>query len=133
VQECPRSVLDRGYEPRGNGTVFEVSPRGTLTTLYRFCSQGTYPNACSDGYYPVADLIQASNGDLYGTTSQGGANGSVGGTVFKINPTGKLTTFDWRRALQNEGSRSPKLRFFNANPPQDGRLPVETVSEVRSS
>jgi hypothetical protein len=31
--------------------------------------------------------------------------------------------FDWRRALQNEGSRSPKLRFFNANPPQDGRLP----------
>ena len=81
-----------GYEPRGNGTVFEVSPRGTLTTLYRFCSQGTYPNACSDGYYPVADLIQATNGDLYGTTSQGGANGSVGGTVFKINPTGKLTT-----------------------------------------
>jgi uncharacterized repeat protein (TIGR03803 family) len=36
-------------------------------------------------------LLQATNGDLYGTTSGGGANGNHG-TVFKITPSGRLTT-----------------------------------------
>src|ERR1022692_3251121 len=58
-------------------------PAQTLTTLYTFCSQ----SGCTDGELPVAGLVQATNGDLYGTTFYGGtfyggANG--GGTVFKI-------------------------------------------------
>src|ERR1017187_6698223 len=71
------------------GTIFKTTPGGTLTTLYTFCSQGVYPN-CTDGYYPYAGLVQAANGDLYGTTYSGGA--SNGGTVFKITPSGTLTT-----------------------------------------
>src|ERR1017187_2318969 len=71
------------------GTIFKITPGGTLTTLYTFCSQGVYPN-CTDGYYPYAGLVQAANGDLYGTTYSGGA--SNGGTVFKITPGGTLTT-----------------------------------------
>ena len=51
----------------GCGTVFEISPNGTLTTLYSFCSQ---PN-CTDGAAPTA-LVQAANGDFYGTTGGGG-------------------------------------------------------------
>src|ERR1017187_5816588 len=58
----------------------------TLTTLHRFCSQ----SGCTDGAYPYAVLVQATNGNLYGTTAQGGTNG--GGTVFKITPGGTLTT-----------------------------------------
>ncbi len=76
-----------GCPPYGGcGTIFKITPAGTLTTLYRFCSQG----GCPDGYYPTAALVQATNGDFYGTTSFGGA--SQDGTVFKITPKGKLTT-----------------------------------------
>ncbi len=70
------------------GTVFKITPRGTLTTLYGFCS--TPYGLCTDGEYPGAGLVQATNGDLYGTTFEGGANN--GGTVFKITPGGTLTT-----------------------------------------
>jgi uncharacterized repeat protein (TIGR03803 family) len=68
------------------GTVFKITPNGTLSTVYSFCSQ----NLCRDGANPEAAPIQANNGDFYGTTINSGANG--GGTVFKITPTGKLTT-----------------------------------------
>jgi uncharacterized repeat protein (TIGR03803 family) len=50
----------------GGGTVFKIAPNGTETTLYSLCAQG-YPN-CPDGYEPYAGLVQATNGDLYGTT-----------------------------------------------------------------
>src|ERR1022692_2428645 len=72
--------------PNGYGTVFKITPSGTLTTLHIFCSQTN----CTDGQYPVAGLVQAANGDLYGTTSSGWSNN--GGTVFKITPSGTLTT-----------------------------------------
>src|ERR1035437_8894175 len=71
-----------------NGTVFKITPTGTLTTLYRFCSQTN----CTDGEGPYAGLVQAANGDFYGTTEYGGTNGEYGGTVFKITPSGALTT-----------------------------------------
>jgi uncharacterized repeat protein (TIGR03803 family) len=74
------------------GTVFRITPGGTLTTLYTFCSQ---PN-CADGAEPYAPLVQATDGNFYGTTSAGGSNNSnclsECGTVFKITPGGKLTT-----------------------------------------
>lgn len=68
------------------GTVFEVTPAGMLITLYDFCSQAN----CTDGAYPYTGLVQATNGNLYGTTSGGGTNGY--GTVFQITPAGMLTT-----------------------------------------
>ena len=60
----------------------------TLTTLYSFCSQ----TGCPDGDGPHAGLVQATNGDLYGTTLSGGANCVPDGcgTVFKITPGGML-------------------------------------------
>ena len=70
----------------GYGTVFRITPSGTLTTLHSFCSQ----SGCPDGDNPYAGLVQATNGDFYGTTYGGGANGY--GTVFRITPSGTLTT-----------------------------------------
>lgn len=67
------------------GTVFEIKPAGKLTTLYRFCSSG-----CLDGANPSAGLLQASDGNFYGTTFSGGAFGA--GTVFRITKSGTLTT-----------------------------------------
>jgi uncharacterized repeat protein (TIGR03803 family) len=68
------------------GTVFKITPSGTLTTLHSFCSQPQ----CADGEWPYAGLVQASDGDFYGTTRNGGANQS--GTVFRITRSGTLTT-----------------------------------------
>jgi uncharacterized repeat protein (TIGR03803 family) len=63
-----------------SGTIFKITLSGTLTTLYSFCSQP----ACADGQYPAAGLVQATNGNLYGTTADGGVHGD--GTVFSIAP-----------------------------------------------
>src|ERR1035438_5459485 len=74
-----------GGGANGGGTFFKMTPGGTLTPLHSFCSQ-----SCTDGSSPVA-LIQGTDGNFYGTTPYGGANGQ-GGTVFKITPNGNLTT-----------------------------------------
>ena len=79
-------VANAGTFGNGAGTVFKITPTGTLTTLYSFCTQ----SGCPDGAIPYAGLVQATNGDLYGTTQLGGTNSA--GTVFKITPSGKLTT-----------------------------------------
>jgi uncharacterized repeat protein (TIGR03803 family) len=74
------------------GTVFKITPGGALTTLYSFCSQ----TGCPDGYLPVATLVQATDGNFYGTTFDGGISGCQFpydcGTLFQITPAGKLTT-----------------------------------------
>jgi len=75
-----------GGGTNGRGTLFKITPSDTLTTLYSFCSQ----SCCTDGENPYAGLVQATNGNLYGTTYGGGANG--GGTIFKVTESGMLTT-----------------------------------------
>jgi uncharacterized repeat protein (TIGR03803 family) len=85
-----------GFAPQTYGTVFRITPDGVLTTLYSFCSQ---PN-CADGVSPDSGLTQASDGNFYGATPLGGnysncpgeAGGNGCGTIFKITPSGKLTT-----------------------------------------
>jgi uncharacterized repeat protein (TIGR03803 family) len=72
----------------GCGTIFRITPTGKLKTLYSFCPQGG--KVCTDGAAPYAALIQASDGNFYGTTGKGGANND--GTIFKITPSGTLTT-----------------------------------------
>ncbi|MBZ5705409.1 MAG: hypothetical protein LAN63_08650 [Acidobacteriia bacterium] len=67
------------------GTVYRITPNGTLTTLYSFCAQTN----CTDGDGPVAGLMLATDGNLYGTTRYGGSFGL--GTVFRTTPEGSLT------------------------------------------
>lgn len=64
----------------GCGTVFKVSPSGQETVIHTFSSQ------TGDGYWPFSGLIMDKQGNLYGTTMSGGANGE--GTVFKLTPSG---------------------------------------------
>ena len=66
------------------GTVFKLSPGGTETVLYSFGA-----SSATDGYEPRGALILDAEGNLYGTTELGGANG--GGTVFKLSPSGTET------------------------------------------
>jgi uncharacterized repeat protein (TIGR03803 family) len=61
----------------------------TESVVYSFCTQVN----CSDGSYPNGSLIQASNGNIYGTTLFGGNGGTTSyGTLFKLAPGGALTT-----------------------------------------
>ncbi len=66
----------------GCGTVFELSPREsggyTETVLHNFGSG-------ADGQQPYASLIFDADGNLYGTTSEGGIH-VYGGTVFELSP-----------------------------------------------
>jgi len=75
----------------GVGTVFKVDNTGHETVLYSFCSAAY----CTDGVFPYAGLIQDADGNLYGTTEEGGVSGygsaSGDGTVFKVDNTGHET------------------------------------------
>jgi uncharacterized repeat protein (TIGR03803 family) len=75
----------------GYGTVFELSSNGsggwTETVLYSFCSE----KSCADGQNPTySNVIFDSEGNIYGTTYGGGANGF--GTVFELSPSGESYT-----------------------------------------
>ena len=71
-----------GSGPSGYGTVFRISSSGNLTSLWSFTNG-------NDGANPYAAPVQGSDGEFYGTTSQGGASGN--GTVFRITVNGSLS------------------------------------------
>jgi uncharacterized repeat protein (TIGR03803 family) len=78
------TTFSGGSNGTEKGTVFKLAPQagGTWTEslLYSFCSLTN----CRDGAKPVAGLIFDADGNLYGTTLQGGTSGT--GTVFEITP-----------------------------------------------
>jgi uncharacterized repeat protein (TIGR03803 family) len=78
------------------GTVFKITPAGVETVLYSFGGSAT------DGFEPLAPLVQASDGNFYGTTSSGGVYG--GGTVFRITPGGAETVLYSFGASPSNGS-----------------------------
>jgi uncharacterized repeat protein (TIGR03803 family) len=77
----------------GNGVIFKLTPEGQATVLYSFCAR----NGCTDGGVPNAGVILDQKGNLYGTTTYGGATtnnlcGGYGcGVVFKLTPEGKYS------------------------------------------
>jgi len=72
------------------GTVFQLTTWNGLHTLYHFCSKTNASGVCTDGEYPVAGLDLGNDGNLYGTTYQGGTNNE--GTAFVITPWTVLYT-----------------------------------------
>jgi uncharacterized repeat protein (TIGR03803 family) len=91
---------------KNQGTVFKITPSGTLTTIYNFCTVGTFPY-CTDGASPWAGLMQGQDGNFYGTTVGGGWRDS--GIVFKITPTGDLTTLYQFTGYSDAGSSEAPL------------------------
>jgi uncharacterized repeat protein (TIGR03803 family) len=72
--------------PDGCSTSFKITPNGSFTTIYTFCSQ----QECTDGASPNQTLVQGADGDLYGTTEESGPN--LYGTIFRLTFAGSLTT-----------------------------------------
>jgi uncharacterized repeat protein (TIGR03803 family) len=92
----------------GNGTVFKITTNGALTTLYSFTGG-------SDGSSPVAALIQASDGNLYGTTAYGGGAYGGDGTVFQITTNGTLTTLGWFNGANGANPQAPLVEGMDDN------------------
>ena len=81
----------------GWGTVFRLTPDGRLAALHSFNYE--------DGAVPVGGLVRGTDGNLYGTTSQGGVGGQ--GTVFQITTNGSPTTlfcFDGPNGANPQGT-----------------------------
>ncbi len=102
----------------GGGTAFKMTAGGTLTTLYNFCAE----TSCTDGVYPSAGLVQATDGNFYGTTFYGGTgdgancNSAEGcGTVFKMTPEGKLTTLHSFVGADGWGPAAPLIQATNGD------------------
>jgi uncharacterized repeat protein (TIGR03803 family) len=74
-----------GMTPNGgtynHGALFKISAAGDITVLKHF-------NLYEEGGYPQGSLIQANDGNFYGTLSSGP---SSGGAIFKITSGGKFT------------------------------------------
>ncbi len=79
----------------GAGTVFRMTPDGTVTPLHVFTGG-------VDGSSPLAALILATDGNFYGTTSAGGEFNR--GTVFWLTPDGVLTVLHSFAGSPNDGA-----------------------------
>ena len=79
------------------GTVYSMTTAGTLSTVYSFCAL----TSCTDGSYPWGGATLGFDGNFYGTTQGGGTHAA--GTVFKVTPTGTLTTL-WNFANGTDDS-----------------------------
>ena len=72
-----------------DGTVFRITPEGSLTPLHSFGTVHNGAGALVDGVSPVGTLLLADDGRFYGTTANGGTNSN--GTVFRLTTNGVLT------------------------------------------
>jgi uncharacterized repeat protein (TIGR03803 family) len=66
----------------GLGTVFKMNPQGVVSVLYKFLGS-------PDGALPMAGLVEGTDGNLYGSTEEGGSNNI--GTLFQITKNGDYT------------------------------------------
>ncbi len=91
---APRGELIQGFDGNfygttasggsgSQGTVFRMTPSGAVTVIHTFTADP------SDGAEPLAALVQAIDGNFYGTTQAGGLSNL--GTVFRLTPGGTFT------------------------------------------
>ncbi len=81
-----------------NGTIVKITPTGAVTTLDSFLGG-------LDGSQPGGGLVEATDGNFYGTLNQGGAAG--GGTLYRLTPAGvftKLRDFRVASGIYPEGT-----------------------------
>jgi uncharacterized repeat protein (TIGR03803 family) len=109
-------TTEHGGTNAGAGTLFEITTGGALTTLHDFCPE---PD-CADGEYPNS-VMQATNGDLYGTASGGatdtGCIPNLDGAVAACGATFGLSAglSPFVEALPVAGLVGEPVRFLGTN------------------
>jgi len=74
------------------GTVFQITPQGSFSTIHVFqggADDGAAPSHGGTDVGNAIGLTLGSDGNFYGTTDSGGANGT--GTVYQVTPGGNVT------------------------------------------
>jgi uncharacterized repeat protein (TIGR03803 family) len=84
------------------GTVFKITPGGKVSFIYEF--------DLTHGVGPIGPVTQGSDGNFYGTTSEGGTSGF--GVVFKLTPTGVLTVL---HDFNGTDGKTPDAGLVQAN------------------
>lgn len=101
----------------GKGNIYRLTPhvdgrRWDEKILYSFCAGGS---GCADGSTPIAAVTVDAQGNIYGTTFQGGQTNS--GTVFELKPN----------ARRNKWSETVLHSFGTSTNNADGISPAGTL------
>jgi uncharacterized repeat protein (TIGR03803 family) len=81
-----------GGSGAGVGSIFRIDLAGNLTVLHDFpIRPGENPDKPEGGQL-LGELVEAADGNFYGTTSLGGPNAGDAGTIFRMTPAGVVTT-----------------------------------------
>lgn len=116
----------------GNGTIFKVTPTGSITVLRHLKNT-------TDGSNPYGSLYKSSDGYFYGLTYQGGTSYYNGGTVFKISSTGSgfavLARFpdDAKGIYPQEGLLQAKDGYFYGTTQEGGTYGYGTIFKLCTS
>jgi|HubBroStandDraft_1064217.scaffolds.fasta_scaffold06163_4 uncharacterized repeat protein (TIGR03803 family) len=95
-----------------SGGVFEISTAGSLTILHVF-GGSTFDG---DGSSPEGALVQATDGNFYGTTATGGNNNA--GTIFRVVPgagPGPVTLYSFTGATDGSNPESTLIQATDGN------------------
>jgi uncharacterized repeat protein (TIGR03803 family) len=103
--------------PLDAGAIFRIALGGTYAVLHLFTSSSI------DGHSPRVALVQASDGNLYGTTEGNGASGNDLGTLFRITTAGVFTRLYEFTGGDTDGAR-PRASLIQG---ADGNLYGTTV------
>ena len=116
------------WSDNSKGTIYRLTPGGSFTLLYSF--------AGTNGANPSGDLIQATNGILYGTTTYGTNPPFDSGTFFKVTTNGLLTTlffFGGTNGSNPYGQLAPVTNGFYGTTRNGGSNGLGTVFKITTN
>jgi uncharacterized repeat protein (TIGR03803 family) len=102
------------YGPASYGVAYKITPAGQLTVIHAFSSLPSY----ADGYYPYGDLLQGSDGKLYGWTYEGGLYD--GGVLFSMDADGSNFTTLYAFCSQTDCTDGSYPYYGNLTEASDG-------------
>lgn len=97
--------------PFSFGTLFKLSPGGSLNTLYSF---GTCAYPCNEGTYPTSPPIQGTDGNYYGTVPNT-ITGYNFGVVYKLTSAGKYSTIYAFDGTHGYNPKAPLMQGTDGN------------------
>jgi uncharacterized repeat protein (TIGR03803 family) len=116
----------------GSGTIFKISPTGTMTVLHSFCL------TCAVGGAPLGGLTLRPDGHFIGTTSKGGSTFG-NGTIFDLTQTGSVTLlYSFTGGTDGKNSLGPPIfgpdgSYYGTTPGGGGPSGCGTIYKITTN